>query len=295
MSNPLEFFTSQGHMTSPGEHARLLDDLPGDVKSLCQVVQGLLMHVFWAEHYGVKLSTERAGEVQLRSVARSLGRILELDPRPLVEPRQPADRLVGNCRHFSVMLATMLRHRGVPARARCGFGHYFLPDHYEDHWVCEYWNAAQQRWVLVDAQLDELQCRQLSITFDPLDVPRDQFITAGKAWRLCRTRQTDPEKFGIFDMHGLWFIRGNLVRDVASLNKVELLPWDGWGIIDTPEQALSADDLAMLDRVAELVKDDVPEFDHVQWLYENDHRLRVPGMIHSYTQAGVQVIDLDIV
>jgi hypothetical protein len=293
MSNPLEFFTTQGRMTSPGEHAWLLDDLPGDVKSLCQVVQGLLIHVFWAERYGVKLSMERAGEVQLRSVARSLVRILELDPRPLVDPRQPADRLVGNCRHFSVMLAAMLRHRGVPARARCGFGCYFLPDHYEDHWVCEYWNAAQQRWVLVDAQLDEFQRGQLSIIFDPLDVPRDQFITAGKAWQLCRTGQADPEKFGIFDMHGLWFIRGNLVRDVASLNKLELLPWDGWGIIDTPEQALSADDLAMLDQVAELMKDDVPEFDQVQQLYENDHRLSVPGMIHSYTQAGVQEIDLD--
>src|SRR6516165_7569409 len=28
---------------------------------------------------------------------------------------------------------------------------------FEDHWVCEYWNGAEERWVLVDAQLDELQ------------------------------------------------------------------------------------------------------------------------------------------
>jgi hypothetical protein len=124
-------------------------------------------------------------------------------------------------------------------------------------------------------------------------VPRDQFIVAGKAWQLCRSGQADPEKFGIFDMHGLWFIRGNLVRDVASLNKIELLPWDGWGIIDTPVEALTTEDLAMLDRVAELVKEDVPELDQLQSLYETDQRLRVPRTIHSYTQAGVQVIDLD--
>jgi hypothetical protein len=33
---------------------------------------------------------------------------------------------------------------------------------------------------------------------------------------LCRSGQPDPDTFGIFDMHGLWFVRGNFVRDVAS-------------------------------------------------------------------------------
>ena len=34
--------------------------------------------------------------------------------------------------------------------------------------------------------------------------------------------EQDPEKFGIFDMHELGFVRGNLIRDVASLNKHDL-------------------------------------------------------------------------
>ena len=41
---------------------------------------------------------------------------------------------MGNCRDFSTMLCTVLRYQNTPARARCGFGAYFLPDHYEDHW-----------------------------------------------------------------------------------------------------------------------------------------------------------------
>ena len=72
-------------------------------------------------------------------------------------PRPLDRRLVGNCRRFSVLLVAMLRHQGVPARARCGFGAYFLPNHFEDHWVVEYWNQEGGRWVFVDAQLDELQ------------------------------------------------------------------------------------------------------------------------------------------
>lgn len=292
MTDPLEFFVEPGLMTSPGKYQEQLGNLPADVESLCQIVQGLMIHIFWAEQYGVQLAETRQAEVQLRPVAHKLERIIELDPHPLAETRQPDKRLVGNCRDFSLMLTAILRFKGIPARARCGFGRYFLPNHYEDHWVCEYWNTEQKRWVLVDAQLDELQCRKLSIQFNPSDVPRDQFLFGGKAWQLCRAGQADPETFGISDMHGLWFVRGNLVRDLASLNKVELLPWDSWGIIERRDEDLSADDLTLLDQMAELSGAAVPEFDSLRLLYESDNRLQVPAIIHSYTQAGMQTIDL---
>jgi hypothetical protein len=29
---------------------------------------------------------------------------------------------------------------------------------------------------------------------------------------------------------GLWFMAGSVVRDLAALNKREMLPWDYWGI-----------------------------------------------------------------
>ena len=64
----------------------------------------------------------------MRWVARQLAAIAALDPRPLAEARLLERRLVGNCRDFSVLLAALLREQGTPARARCGFGRYFLPD-----------------------------------------------------------------------------------------------------------------------------------------------------------------------
>jgi hypothetical protein len=292
MATALEYFATHGLITDPGNHATLLDRLPTDISLLRRVVQGMMIHIHWAEQYGVQLSEQRRDEVQLRSVVHQLDRLLELDPHSLANAKPFDKRLVGNCRDFSVMLTSILRHQNVPSRARCGFGRYFLPNHYEDHWVCEYWNAEKNRWVFVDAQLDEFQCEKLFIQFDPLDVPRDQFIVGGKAWQLCRTGQADPETFGIFDMHGLWFVRGNFVRDVASLNKMELLPWDGWGIIEEKDEDLSQEDLAFLDQVAKLTGRDVPEFERVRTLYENDSRLHVPATIRSYTRMGVQSIDL---
>jgi len=276
-SQPLAYYARPGFMTDPGGYAALFDGLPTEIPALCQVVQGLLLHIFWAERYGVTLSEEQKQEVGIRPVATKLARIRELDDRPLTVARPLEKRLVGNCRDFSVMLCAMLQHQGVPARARCGFGAYFLTNHYEDHWVCEYWNADQGRWVMVDAQLDAFQREVLGIPFDPCDVPRDQFVVGGKGWRMCRAGQADPDSFGIFDMHGLWFVRGDLVRDFLALNQVEILPWDGWGVGAARDEDLSAGDWALLDRIAALTAVDDPPFAEMRAIYENDARLRMPA------------------
>jgi len=288
----LTYFAQYGKITHPGPYAHLYADLPSDVPSLVQVVHGLIVHVFWGERYGLNLSEERKAEVQLRSMERRLARTLELDPSPLTTPRANEQKIVGNCRDFSITFASMLQSKGIPARPRCGFGAYFLPNHYEDHWVCEYWNETEQRWVMVDAQLDELQQNVLEISFNTLDVPRDQFIVGGAAWKMCRSRQADPAQFGIFDMNGIDFVKGDFIRDVASLNKVELLPWDCWGLILIEYSTLPPDDLSMLDRLADLTYKDVPDFDTVRQLYESDPRLRVGESIQSYVNGNMELIQL---
>ena len=291
MKTQLTYFAQQGKLTDPGQYAHLFENLPTDIAELVRIVQGNTIHVFWAERYGLKLSPEREAEVQLRTMEKRLARTLELDPRPLNEARPLEKKLVGNCRDHTLLLVSMLRRQGVPARARCGFGAYFLPNHYEDHWVAEYWNQAQDRWILVDAQLDAFQCEAMKISFNPLDVPRDQFIVGGAAWQMCRSGQADPDQFGIFNMHGLGFVRGDFIRDVAALNKVELLPWDCWGLILTPELD-NANDLSLLDRLAELTRGDVPDFDQVRSLYESDPRLRVDGEIQSYINGAMETIHI---
>jgi hypothetical protein len=288
----LTYFAQYGKMTDPGPYTNLYADLPNDIPALVQAVQGLIVHVFWAERYGLNLSEERKSEVQLRSTERRLRRMLEVDSNPLTIARPNEKKTVGNCRDFSVTLASMLQSKGIPARPRCGFGAYFLPNHYEDHWVCEYWNQAEQRWVLVDAQLDELQRNALEISFNTLDVPRDQFIVGGAAWIMCRSGQANPDQFGIFAMHGIDFVKGDFLRDVAALNKIELLPWDCWGMILMDYATLPPEDLSMLDRLADLTYADVPDFDIVRKLYESNPRLCVGESIQSYIDGNLESIKL---
>ena len=290
MNSILAYFTQQGGMSDPKQYASLFENLPAAVEQLVKIVQGITVHVFWTERYGLKVAPERMVELQLRSMEKRLARTIELDARPLTESRPIEKKLLGNCRDHSLLLVYLLRHLGIPARARCGFGAYFMPDHFEDHWVAEYWNAEQARWILVDAQLDELQRDVMRINFDVLDVPRDQFIVGGKAWQMCRSGEANPDQFGIFDMKGLGFVRGNLIRDVASLNKMELLPWDCWGLI-LSEKIENLNDLVLLDEVAALTADDVPEFESARKTYESDPRLFMDGKLLSFVNGNmVQVI-----
>lgn len=65
-----------------------------------------------------------------------------------------------------------------------------------------------------------------------MTLPRARFLTGGEAWISCREGRADPSTFGVDgypENFGIGEIRGNLVRDLATLNKVEMLPWDEWG------------------------------------------------------------------
>ncbi len=276
----LSAYRRQSPMTSPGRHAALLASFDASVPDLARLVQGLMLHEYAAGAYGVAIPEERTAEKHIRPLERMFDRLLALDSRPLAVARPPERRLAGVCRHYTVMLVGILRHVGIPARARCGFGSYFHSGSFEDHWVAEYWSAEASRWVRVDAQLDDTWRAMLQPDFDPMDVPHDRFIVAGDAWAACRAGGSDPSQFGIFDMRGLWFVAGNLQRDLAALNRMEMLPWDCWGPAPGPETAMTAEQYVLFDRIAAATGSSAATGEAVA-LYASDDRLRVPSVVFN--------------
>jgi hypothetical protein len=281
------FYTEAGAMTGTAAHPNAFAGVTREPADMASTIQGFLLHEHWAPAYEQKLTPERRAESQLRSTDQMLTATLAHDPEPVTSARAPSERTVGVCRHFSVLGVAMLRARGIPARARCGFGAYFRPGTFEDHWVVEMWDGA--RWKLYDMQLDALQQKALKLDFDPQDVPRNRFIIAGDAWQQCRSGRNDPKKFGIFDMRGYWFIAGNVVRDAAALNNMEMLPWDCWGAAAESDDALTAETLAFLDRVAAVTLDPDNRFAELRQLYR-DERLHVPPQVFNALTRQVDVV-----
>lgn len=280
-----EYYKSHSLITDPMEYSVLYDCIPDDAQGVVDVIHGLFLHIFWVQRYGVTLNESQYRHVQSRKVSNILAVIESLDKSSFTQARTYEKRFIGNCRDHSVFLCSILRSKGIPARARCGFGIYFIPNHYEDHWICEYWNNSENRWVSVDPQLDKLQRDILGICFDPLDMPQGQFVTGCEAWKLCRSGVADPDSFGIFHMKGLGFVLGNFIRDMASLNKMELLPWDCWGVMLKDVNKLTAAEYELLDRVAELA---MAGDEQIYDIYEDSPGLMASGTIKSYTDAGVE-------
>jgi Transglutaminase-like superfamily len=287
----LDFYLKPGPMTTAGDYIDVLRTLPRDLPGLARAIHTNQIHEYMLAGYGVTVPEERKRESHLRRLDHMLACMKARDPRPLSVPREPAQRSIGVCRHFTVLLVAALRDQGIPARTRVGFGSYFNPGKYEDHWVGEYWNAKEKRWILVDAQLDEVQGSFLKIDFDPLDVPRDRFIVAHDAWQRCRAGEWDAGNFGIsvVPLHGLWFIAGDLVRDAAALNGVESLPWDVWGGMLGAQAALSPDQLAFFDRLAVLTAAPDEHAQELRALYD-DERLRIGKTVwNDRTQANEKI------
>jgi hypothetical protein len=264
-------------MSDPGRHAALFDGLPRDIGALANTVQGLMIHQHIAPAYGVTLSRDQQAQPHVRPVERILDDIVTRDGQPLSAARAIDKRQAGVCRHFTLLHVAMLRTFGIPARARCGFAAYFERGKYIDHWVTEYWNQEKKSWALFDPQIDDRQRQLFGIEFNTSDVPRDQFVVAGDAWSLCRNGRIDPGACGILNMHGLWFVAGNLVRDIAALNNREMLPWDVWGAIPGQDGEL---DLAFFDRLAIVSREPDARLDELGALY-GDERVSVPGTVFN--------------
>jgi hypothetical protein len=241
---------------------------------------------YQSDALGSDVPATRLDEVRRRMITAMLERLVELDPRPLTIARPPDRRLIGCCRDAATLMCAVLRQGGVPSRVRVGFARYLDSNLFVDHWVTEYWNDERQRWILVDAEQDGVVRSWDGSTFDACDVPRDQFLVAGRAWQACRAGDEDEHRFG-YDLEatGMWVVRANLLHDLACLNKVELTPWDFWRLGLTEFEQLSSDDLTLLDTVATLTQAGDQDFFSLRTLYVQDARLRVPATVTSYNLA----------
>lgn len=119
--------------THPGPYDALISGLPPDIPVLCRILQGLLIQEAWIERNGLNPAAFAGQSRATLSVAQRLEQLLAIDPRPLTTARPGESRALSTCRDFSLMLCGVLRHHGVPARIRCGFGRYFAPHPLHDH------------------------------------------------------------------------------------------------------------------------------------------------------------------
>ena len=72
-----------------------------------------------------------------------------------------------------------------------------------------------------------------------------------------------------------------MVRDVAALNDMEMLPWDVWGAMPAPADTISDEQNALFDRLADLTRSPDVALADLTAAYTQDPRLHVPATVYN--------------
>ncbi|MBN1352870.1 transglutaminase domain-containing protein [candidate division KSB1 bacterium] len=257
----LEYYRTQSEWTNPGTEEDMYRGIPNDIPSIVKAVQGALIR-------NLSNPTEAQDKGwEIRRTEELLRRIRELHDEPVVVTRPVSKRLLVNCRQFSVLTCSILRHNGIPARARAGY--VVFPAAaviYENHWICEYWEATEQRWIQIDAQVNQI------------DIPEGRFVTAGEGWRRYRQGEAEPGTFGVSRNSIGWeMIVGNITCDAMALNKTELLPWDVNPHWSKKKEDLPASDVSLIDEAAALCREVDSRWEELRDFYDTHPIIRMPA------------------
>ena len=294
----LEFYRQQSNISSPGRYNSLFENLPTDISELCQLTQNLFVHQVWIlyeEFYGITPESLKStgrnlnNEINLRSIEKIIAFLIELDNQPLTATRDVDKRVVGNCRDYATMLVSILRYQGVPARVRSGVARYFSNKGFlEDHFICEFWNETTDRWQRADAQIDQVQRSALKITMDMTNLPQNQFLDAGESYDELKSGKVTPENIGVMEFRGWKYVLYKLVSDLASINRVEVLAWESWGICERiNNDTLSEEDSNLLQEIARLLTElraHPDRFGKANEFFRTNPDLKMPANYEPYYQ-----------
>jgi len=168
----LDFYKQYSEFTDPGEYAYLYKNLPDSLPELCRLIRSQYINYGWElDMYREQIPKERWNEsAKYPTVKSALEGLLSYDSRGLVKDRKPENRLMLICRDNALLLASILKYRGIPARVRYGFAPYLIPGFHANHVICEVWNEKENRWMLVDPSADRI------------DFAREEFDFSNDVW-----------------------------------------------------------------------------------------------------------------
>lgn len=273
--------------TYVGVYKDFIRSLPDDIPSIGRLVCDQITHpsMYFTEpspylesaYYGEFASYPKnrfrnEDELYITAVSMIAG-ILRLDETGFTKNRDVTKRITVSCRQASVLFSAILKAKGIPCRSRAGFMDFGDEgDSYMEHWVNEYWNFNENRWVLVD--VDGYYEYEHRFGYSQFDLPRRKFVTASEAWIGMR-QNTLNKKLDVFTPTALEGLCDYLFMDFHALMNNEIFysyqPLYLRGGIHT----LSERELYELDHLAELLSEPDKIMEQIEHLWTTNEKFSV--------------------
>lgn len=268
--------------TYAGAYKDFLLSLPDDIPTIGRLVCDQITHPtmyftepspYLEDTYFGKFSSypvhrfKNEDELYITAVSMIAG-ILRLDEAGFTQNRDVTKRITVSCRQASILFSAILKAKGIPCRSRAGYMDFGdTGDSYMEHWVNEYWNSKEQRWVLVDA--DGYYEYENRFGYSQFDLPRRKFVTASEVWLGLRKGTLDKH-IDMFVPDSLQGACEYLFMDFHSLMNNEIFYSYQPLYLRNGLQSVSESKLCELDSLAELLESPDENIVQIEKLWNNN-------------------------
>jgi hypothetical protein len=277
----LEHYRAFSPFTYPGLYQeRLVSDLPADIREIGRLVRLQFIHTMILETeraghsvnpaYGdvSKVPWYRQGEDDyFPTVVAMLAELYHRDSRGLVVDRTVENKLILTCRFVALLMAAILKTRGIPARVRAGYAPYIHPERIEDHWINQYWQESEQRWITIDVDTSFEQR-----PFDAFDMPSTAFDFAARAWLAVREGSAEANAYRFYGESALPELAAQVVCDLHCLmnNEITYTQYPAYVTSDFEGEKLQA-----IDALARLLLEPEENFSRLQTIWGTNRDFRI--------------------
>lgn len=290
--NILNFYKEFSIYTNPGLYQKNLIDLPDNIKKIGELIRKNIIHRTTLTAGNTRTNLDKKfGDMNkvpwyrqpeddiLVTAPAMFAELYRRDKRGFSNNRKEEDKLVLTCRFVSIIVASILKSKGIPCRVRSGNAPYFnmhsLGKVSTDHWINQYWDSKQNKWITIDVD----GSWSLNDDLDPYNIPEGKFDFPADAWLAIRNKKTNPNYFyNAGDVHGSIVVFWSLFYDFHCLMNDEIIylygPINNWGVPKVFDN-LSEKELKKIDTLALLMQDPDKNFDKLQKIWNSNKELRL--------------------
>src|SRR3989344_7209683 len=179
----LDYYLKFSLYTNPGCYEDYFRSLPDDVSEIGFLVRKQVIHRVTLRNGNTKSNADfkygdmdkvqwwrlRTEDDVLPNAVSMIAELMRLDGRGFVKDRDTENKIIVTCRFATILTASILKSKDIPCRVRVGFSSYTTPGESWDHWINQYWDKENKRWVTMDVD-NSLE----NIGFDPYDMPKEK-------------------------------------------------------------------------------------------------------------------------
>lgn len=279
----LTHYLQYSQFTYPGLYEQHLKRLPDDIKTLGLLIRKQLIHRTTLElgKVGVDATHKdiqripkfrQAEDDNLTSVVSLIAELIRRDDRGFVEDRKPENKLIVTCRFTAILVASALKAKSIPSRVRSGYAPYFPNESVSsDHWINEYWNQKQKRWVIID-----VDGSGHDTGYNMFDLPKTAFDYPAVAWLNCRAGKDNPNRFfNAKPARGLKVVGWAVFYDFHCLMNNEIIYLHNPSYLYKKWGKITEKDMKEIDELAKLMTDPDKNFDELVKIWGTKKKFRM--------------------